>query len=161
MSNTSNGKRLRALIRRTPLERFESFVSPEPNSGCWLWTGCDNGNGYGIIGINGKNVYAHRFSYEIHKGPIPDGLVIDHHCRVHQCVNPDHLEAITWRENLDRGLTNANKTHCKNGHLFDEENTWLEKNGARHCRKCHALSEERRRQRRREKTRRTLEEYGL
>ena len=74
---------------------------------------------------------AHHFSYILHRGSIPSGLNLDHKCRTRCCVNPDHLEPVTQSENLRRGdmgrhgssHRNARKTHCKNGHLFDDRHT--------------------------------------
>lgn len=83
------------------IEAFESHIHYEPNSGCWLWSGADNGVGYGKF----RGRYAHRISWEMHKGPIPDGMHIDHLCRVRCCVNPEHLEPVTNRENARRGNT--------------------------------------------------------
>ena len=106
-------------------EAFEARIEYEPNTGCWLWMGAiiPAGGGYAEISQNRKPVYVHRLMYEKHKGPIPDGLEIDHLCRVSSCVNPDHLEAVTHRENMLRGLTvgarNAAKTHCPKGHPLD------------------------------------------
>src|SRR6202030_118623 len=79
-------------------DKFDRHWIPEPNSGCWLWLGACNEFGYGKFG----KVKAHRFSYEREKGPIPDGLEIDHLCRNKSCVNPDHLEAVTHGENRRR-----------------------------------------------------------
>lgn len=79
----------------TLIERFYNKFIPEPNSGCWLWIGCIISTGYGNIALGKRqdgHVLAHRLSYELHKGPIPNGLVIDHLCRTHSCVNPAHLE---------------------------------------------------------------------
>lgn len=84
-------------------------------------------------------VYAHRAAYIRWKGEIEPGLVIDHICRERRCVNPDHLEAVTNRLNILRGVgataINARKTHCKRGHEFTPENTWVYQ-GMRRCREC-------------------------
>lgn len=108
---------------------------------CWLWLGDKNENGYGRISINGKSVKAHRFSYESIVGPIPPGLTLDHICKVRNCVNPAHLRPMTLRENVlcgdGIGVRNGKKTHCKNGHEFSQENTFLRnKRGYRSCRTC-------------------------
>lgn len=101
-------------MRRTQLsavDRFMSHVSPEPNSGCWLWTASGGSGGYGSfsIGRARANLMAHRVSYEMFRGPIPEGLHIDHLCRVRCCVNPAHLEPVTPRENVNRGIGGAGK----------------------------------------------------
>ncbi len=81
---------------------FDHFWIGEPNSGCWLWAGFIHPkNGYGSYRMNGRTCGAHRASYELHVGPIPDGYDLDHLCRVRSCVNPSHLEPVTRRENLD------------------------------------------------------------
>lgn len=112
-------------------------------SGCWIWTGYVNKAGYGMYGVNYKRQMAHRISYELFVGPIPKYLELDHLCRVRNCINPLHLEAVTCRENLRRSpicmsTIRANKTHCLNGHAFDEANTYKH-NGHRWCRKCHLM----------------------
>lgn len=85
-------------------QRLMEKVHFEPNSGCWLWAGADNASGYGKLAIgHSARVYAHRASYELAKGPIPDGMHLDHLCRVTCCINPDHLEPVTNRENARRG----------------------------------------------------------
>lgn len=114
--------------------------------GCWIWTACKTPEGYGLFGIDGKNEGAHRVSYTVSKGAIPKGLHLDHvkawGCVSTACVNPNHLEAVTCRENLLRGDTfqakNAVKTECPRGHSYSEENTYLHK-GKRSCRACAAI----------------------
>lgn len=107
-------------------------------NGCWIWTGTTNRAGYGHLHVgNNKLKYAHRVSYEAFIGPIPDGFVIDHLCKVPSCVNPGHLEAVTQRENVMRsqgvGAINARKTRCPNGHPYDS----LTSLGRRRCSTCH------------------------
>ena len=109
---------------------------------CWLWTGNKTPLGYGQLGRNhtGSN-YVHRLSYEMTFGDIPEGLVIDHLCRNRNCVNPDHLEVVTQRENILRGdgvaAKNAKKTHCPNGHALSGDNLYTYNNGRhRRCRVC-------------------------
>ena len=113
-------------------ERFLDKISPEPNSGCWLWDASLDGKGYGQFMVPQDGVRklkrAHRISYEMYKGPIPEGLDLDHLCRVPSCVNPDHLEPVTRGENLRRGNMRENnglmaKAHCPNGHEY-LEGTW-------------------------------------
>ena len=81
-------------------ERFEENYTPVPESGCWLWTGCVKAHGYGVIFIKNKTQYAHRVSWELHRGPIPDGLFVLHHCDVPSCVNPEHLFTGTQKDNI-------------------------------------------------------------
>ncbi len=94
---------------------------------------------YGQLGVDGTKVQAHRFAYELLVGPIPDGLEIDHLCRVTACVNPAHLEPVTGQVNTLRGDTpaakNAAKTHCPQGHVYSVKNTGVG-NGRRRCRTC-------------------------
>lgn len=104
------------------------------SSGCWLWIGAQNAAGYGIVTVNGRTLKAHRVSYEVHVGPIPEGLHIDHLCRVRNCVNPEHLEPVTLAENNRRAA--AAQTHCIHGHEFTPENTLTSKRGHRFCRSC-------------------------
>lgn len=103
---------------------------------CWTWLGRQDGKGYGRY----QNRAAHRVTYELLVGPIPDGLHIDHLCRNPGCVNPGHMEPVTLVENARRGYgysaRNARKTHCKYGHPFDEANTYYRVNGGRRCMRC-------------------------
>ena len=114
------GRPARIVINR--LSDMERFIQPEPNSGCWLWIGASTSNGYGLYAppAPAKTRQAHRESYQLLVGPIPDGLEIDHLCRVRSCVNPFHLEAVTHRENVIRGNPKSyarRTTHCAQGHL--------------------------------------------
>ena len=123
--------------KRAPaIERFERHYIPEPNTGCWLWFGAQT-CGYGSFRIDGKAHLAHRFSYQSFVGEIPEGLELDHLCRVRCCVNPEHLEPVTRMENLRRSpIFDGNKTHCPHGHAYNEENTiWFDGN-CRMCRTC-------------------------
>jgi hypothetical protein len=86
------------------LERYWKKVSPEPNSGCWLWEGVTNQAGYGRIYVSTHRArVAHCVAYEIDRGAIPRGMQLDHVCRVRCCCNPDHLEPVTQQENMRRG----------------------------------------------------------
>jgi HNH endonuclease len=91
--------RLHLAVRRDPMTRFDV-----KSNGCWIWSGSKNIYGYGHLKFHGKYWLAHRLSYMRAKGAIPDGLVIDHLCRCRDCINPDHMEPVTNKENLLRGL---------------------------------------------------------
>jgi hypothetical protein len=118
---------------------------------CWLWEGCKDRLGYGEVCYRGGNRKAHRRSYELLVGPVPDGLELDHLCRNPSCVNPAHLEPVTHAENVRRGISGsvngarqAAKTHCKRGHPYSAENTRTHR-GMRQCRTCKRLLERERR----------------
>jgi hypothetical protein len=109
------------------LARFEEKISPEPNSGCWLWDGAINRDGYGNFWLprQRRGIGAHRLSYILAVGPVPDGLEIDHLCRMRCCVNPEHMEPVTKAENARRGIVGHNssaKTHCPQGHAYTADN---------------------------------------
>ena len=110
------------------------------DSGCWLWTASVRPSGYGQIWtrtVEGRRrlLSAHRAVWEAARGPVPDGLDLDHLCRVRTCVNPDHLEPVTRKTNILRGLApaaaNARKTVCDKGHQLQ-----LLPTGRRGCPKC-------------------------
>jgi len=124
--------------------RFMAKVNKDAPGGCWRWTAGSKNQRYGMFyevatRAGAKQVLAHRFSYEVFVGPIPEGTEIDHLCRNTKCINPEHLEAVSHRENVHRGTSpmadNAKKTHCRNGHPYDDEHTYLYK-GKRQCRPC-------------------------
>lgn len=131
---------------RDPAERFWERVRKD-ESGCWLWCGAPTiGTGYGKFWVHGTKFLVHRWSYEHFVGPIPEGLQIDHLCRVRMCVNPEHMEPVTAGENARRGagwagnLGQAGKqrarTHCYLGHPFSGENLYITPAGVRRCRAC-------------------------
>lgn len=132
----------------TLLERLEANYIPEPNSGCWLWTGALFNTGYGsIYGARGPYTQdaAHIVSYRFFVGPVPEGLELDHLCRVRCCINPAHLEPVTHLENMRRspfpvltqlGQLQAAKTHCPHGHPYSGGNLIIRPGGKRSCAEC-------------------------
>lgn len=121
----------------TDAERFFARVDMDEETGCWLWLGRGVWGGYGKFDLNGTECYAHRWSYEHVVGPIPEGLFIDHLCRVRHCVNPEHLEPVTLIENIRRGRNHGReKTHCPQGHPYAGENLHISSRGDRACRAC-------------------------
>jgi hypothetical protein len=153
----------------TPRPLWDRFWEKVDASGdCWIWTAALNTYGYGKVGLGSKAAGvapAHRVSWELLVGPIPDGFEVDHLCRVHACVNPAHLEPVPplVNEMRDKGrkarhpandplrrdahryrMAEVAKyrnrpTHCKHGHPFDEQNTYTWR-GQRHCRRCRYLA---------------------
>lgn len=129
------------------LERFEAKYVPDPNSGCWIWTAFCSQQGYGQFSMEGRiKKQAHWVSYTHFVGPIEAGLELDHLCRVRCCINPQHLEPVTHRENMLRGISRFQIrdfyraiTHCPSGHPYAGENLHIyEVNGwaTRRCRTC-------------------------
>jgi len=118
------------------------------DTSCWVWIKSKDSSGYGTIGINKKTWSVHRVAYELWKGPIPEGLEIDHLCQTKACCNPAHLEAVSHAENVRRmektkplknkiGWRNKEKTHCPQGHEYTPENTYVSRRGSRTCKTCH------------------------
>lgn len=145
-------------VRRTRaqvVERIVASTAIDSISGCWVWGASFSREGYGVmawIDDSGRKQYgAHRVSFVAHGGVIPEGMQLDHLCRNRSCVNPQHLEPVTPQENILRspiaqGSLNAAKTHCPQGHPYDEANTrlWTGRNSkgylvtSRNCKACTA-----------------------
>jgi hypothetical protein len=133
------------------MERFSRLYAVA-ESGCWLWTGALDRKGYGRFRLAGAAVPAHRAAHVLFIGEIPTRFVIDHLCRNPRCVNPAHLEAVTNRTNVIRGLSAAanrrrgdRTTHCPRGHEYTADNTRLSSKGWRVCRQCEAARHRRNR----------------
>ena len=141
--NTGRIKRGHTVLSNEQLEEwFLERVLIAPFSTCWEWLGGKR-SGYGRFRLNQrKQISAHRFSWEMHVGPIPPGLVLDHVCRNRGCVNPAHLRIVTAAANTlmpgsrATGALNKDKTHCKHGHEFNGQNTGWNKYGNRWCKSC-------------------------
>ncbi len=136
---------LDASLLATPnpavMKRF--WKSVEKPDGCWLWTGRLTDRGYPHFEVGGKRRRAHRWLWEQLNGPVPEGFELDHLCRNRACVNPDHLEIVTHAVNMKRSKWGA-ATHCRRGHPFDYENTYVHPSGRRTCRACVRMGRERR-----------------
>ncbi len=150
---TSNGKEtlyldVESVLTPEQRERFWSRVDRLVGKGaCWPWTGPKDWDGYGLFGVwdpSGRRrttLRAHRVSYQLVYGTLPDNLGLDHYlCDDPGCVRPNHLRPATDRENTLRGNSppaqNARKTRCLRGHPFNERNTWVRSDGSRACRPC-------------------------
>lgn len=128
---------------------IERLSSPEPNTGCFLWTGAIQKDGYGILTNKGRSLLAHRAAWEVKHGPVPHGMLALHKCDVPWCVNADsHLYLGTQFENMRDSVRrkrhcNSKKTHCKRGHALSGETLYSYVNKgrpARNCTACHNAS---------------------
>ena len=161
------------MTTRKYVARLLTRVEKIPN-GCWVWSGATHSSSrgnvkflYGSCIRDGKRHGVHRFLFEHLRGPVPDGLVVDHLCRNTLCVNPGHLEAVTSRVNTLRGVgraaVNARKTHCISGHRYTNENTLPQVRGGkvvgRECRECRLAIYRRYYRRNAERRRRQAREY--
>ena len=142
--------KLRWLMRMTLAERISAGISID-SSGCWVWQRAIVG-GYGAIKLPDRRMAkVHRITFELFKGPIIEGLQIDHLCRNRRCCNPDHLEAVTSRVNTQRS-ERATKLYCKRGHPLFGPNLLIRKTPfSRHCRTCRRIADRESKRRMREK----------
>ena len=110
---------------------------------CWIWMGAKTGKGYSNFNFGGRFWGGHRLAYVELIGAVPEGLELDHLCRVRHCVRPSHLEPVSQTTNTLRGVgesaQNARKTHCVHGHEFNRVNTYISKLGKRMCRECNRI----------------------
>ena len=154
--NGTGRLRLKALDPQRVRARFDRHWLPDLKLDCWVWVASLNSAGYGMMSIGSRTdnskrpALAHRIAYELFRGPIPSGLVLDHLCRNRYCVNPDHLELVAPFENVMRGsapeiLANRNlfKTHCPQGHPYSGKNLYRRPDGSRGCKACNAAARRR------------------
>lgn len=135
------------------MERFWNKV--DKTEDCWIWTATKTQGGYGRLRVDGQFWVAHRYAYEMMVGPIPEGLVLDHLCKVRHCVNPGHLQAVTHTENVRRGnggrpvgsgtpksgrprRPDGSFVSCPKGHEYSGTNLYIRKDGSQDCRRCSA-----------------------
>ena len=127
------------------LRRFHSKVIVDDVTGCAIWIAGRATGGYGRFHHNGRTHNAHRWLYHHTVGEIPDDLVVDHLCRNRTCVEPSHMRVVTNAENtlaagsLSFCRANMDKTHCRRGHEFSDENTATTPRGHRACRECRRI----------------------
>lgn len=151
MSDSWQSRKALRPPRPTPIERIMTKVAFEPNTGCWLWLGKTTTGGYSSVWLNGRSESGHRAMYLLTVGPVPDGMELDHKCRVTCCVNPSHLEPVSTKVNMQR--RGDARTHCRRGHILDSRNAVMRFNKtlgrwARQCRRCECINSKRHQERR-------------
>jgi len=149
----------RAKSNLSTIDRLYYRMDIDSKTQCWNFNGTPDKDGYGCLTYSGKTYKIHRFSYLLFKGEIPPNYVIDHLCGNRNCYNPDHLEAVTQSENINRGHTGKKNNHqslkssCPNGHKYTPENTYINPKSSRECRICKTAHRKADRQRNLEKYR--------
>lgn len=133
--------KIKKLVDVSVFDRIVIYMK-EDHSGCWIWSNSLDKDGYGRISINKKQTKAHRLIWELKNGKIPTGLVVDHKCKVRNCVNPEHLRIVTSRQNVLENSNsfvalNALKKFCKKGHFYDKVYTSPAGEKERYCSTCH------------------------
>ena len=109
------------MIKKETKLRFESKINKLPNGGCWIWNGGNNEKGYGMIQVGGKQIRAHRLSYELYVGAVPPGMLVCHSCDNPPCCNPKHLWLGTNADN-QRDKLNKGRDHFSNGYVMSDKN---------------------------------------
>jgi hypothetical protein len=119
-----------------PFNTLENLLNQayESQTGCWVWNGGVTNSGYGKATVNYKTVLMHRYMYEATYGPIEEGLQLDHLCRNKLCINPEHLEPVTAKVNMERHY--VNQTHCLRDHPLSGSNLYVTPDGRRQCKDC-------------------------
>lgn len=120
------------------------FWAKTARTDCIVWTGAQNSKGYGCFGVNGVSQLAHRLAYEDANGPIAEGMTVDHLCRNRACVNPEHMELVTRKENTRRAVALSVGSECRRGHpIRSESDLYSRKNGIHECRECRRAAKRR------------------
>lgn len=123
---------------KNDLVDFARYTKKDQETGCWIWTSYKYPNGYSKFCTNGVYMSGHKASYMFMYGDIPKGKEINHKCLRKDCVNPDHLEAVSHSEN--KLYSSRKRIHCRNGHELTPENVYIRNRGDRDCRMCRRIS---------------------
>jgi hypothetical protein len=138
-----NNIQIRGIQSKIPIENFKKHIQIT-KEGCWEWTAKIHKNtGYGYFTVKGKTHLSHRFSYKYFKGEIPLNLCIDHICENRKCVNPEHLQAITLKQNILKGKSvcaqKAKQIYCHKNHPLSGENLYITPDNRRQCKTCNKI----------------------